>query len=93
MKAIQLAKKLLVIAKNKSLKINKKVKIIFVKDRPGHDFRYALNSNKILQKLRWRAKISLHLGLSQTLDWYLNNKSFFYSVSKKLHINRLGLKL
>ena len=89
---VQLAQKLLIIAKNKSLKINKKVKIIFVKDRPGHDFRYALNSSKILQKLEWKAKISLHLGLSQTLDWYLNNKSFFYSVSKKLHINRLGLK-
>ena len=57
---VNLTKKLLKIAKNKSLKINKKVKIIFVKDRPGHDFRYALNSNKILKKLRWKTKISLH---------------------------------
>ena len=89
---VNLTKKLLKIAKNKSLKINKKVKIIFVKDRPGHDFRYALNSNKILKKLRWKTKISLQEGLSQTLDWYINNKSFFNSVSKKLHINRLGLK-
>ena len=89
---VSLTKKLLLIGKNKSLKINKKVKIMFVKDRPGHDFRYALNSNKILKKLRWKAKISLHEGLSQTLDWYINNKSFFNSVSKKLHINRLGLK-
>jgi len=89
---VNLTKKLLKIVKNKSLKINKKVKIMFVKDRPGHDFRYALNSNKILKKLRWKTKISLHDGLSQTLDWYINNKSFFNSVSKKLHINRLGLK-
>ena len=89
---VSLTKKLLKIAKNKSLKINKKVKIIFVKDRPGHDFRYALNSNKILKKLRWKTKISLHEGLSQTLDWYINNKSFFNSVPKKLHIDRLGLK-
>ena len=89
---VNLTKKLLKIVKNKSLKINKRVKIIFVKDRPGHDLRYALNSNKILKKLGWKAKISLNKGLSQTLDWYLNNKSFFYSVSKKLHINRLGLK-
>ena len=89
---VSLTKKLLKIAKNKSLKINKKVKIIFVKDRPGHDFRYALNSNKILKKLRWKTKISLHDGLSQTLDWYINNKSFFNSVSKKLYINRIGLK-
>ena len=90
---INLTKKLLKIAKNKSLKINKKVKIVFVKDRPGHDFRYALNSSKILKKLRWKAKISLQKGLLQTLDWYINNKSFFNSVSKKLHINRLGLKI
>jgi len=89
---INLTKKLLKVVNNKSFMINKKVKIIFVKDRPGHDFRYALNSNKILKKLGWRNKISLHEGLSQTFDWYINNKSFFNSVSKKLHINRLGLK-
>ena len=89
---VNLTKKLLKIVKNKSIKISKKVKIIFVKDRPGHDFRYALNSNKISKKLGWKAKISLHKGLSQTFDWYTNNKSFFNSVSKKLHINRLGLK-
>ena len=64
---------------------------MFVKDRPGHDFRYALNSKKILKKLGWKAKTPLHKGLSQTFDWYKNNKSFFDSVSKKLHINRLGL--
>ena len=89
---VNLTKKLLLIVKNKSLRINKKVKIIFVKDRPGHDFRYALNSNKILKKLGWKAKISLNKGLSQTFDWYINNKSFFNSVSKKLYINRIGLK-
>ena len=81
------------IAKNKSLRINKKVKIKFVKDRPGHDFRYALNNNKILRELGWKTKISLNLGLSQTFDWYLSNKTFFKRVSKKLYINRLGLKV
>ena len=89
---VKLTKKLLKITKNKSLKINKKVKIIFVKDRPGHDFRYALNSNKMLKKLKWKTKKSLYEGLSQTLDWYINNQSFFNSVSKKLHAGRLGLK-
>ena len=47
---------------------------------------------KILKNLGWKAKISLNKGLSQTFDWYLNNKIFFSSVSKKLYINRLGLK-
>ena len=89
---IDIAKKLLKIAKNKSLKINKKVKIKFVKDRPGHDFRYALNNKKILKRLGWKAKIPLHNGLSETFDWYLNNRAFFNSVSKRLYINRLGLK-
>ena len=90
---IDIAKKLLKIAKTKPLKINKKVKIKFVRDRPGHDFRYALNNNKILKELGWKTKISLDIGLSQTFDWYLNNKAFFKTVSKKLYINRLGLKV
>ena len=90
---IEIAKKLLKIAKNKYLKINKKTKIKFVKDRPGHDIRYALNNKKILKKLGWKAKISLEIGLSQTFNWYLNNKNFFKSISKKLYINRLGLKV
>ena len=92
-KNIDIAKRLLKIVENKSLKTNKKAKIKFVKDRPGHDFRYALNNKKILKKLGWKAKISLHEGLSETFDWYLNNKTFFKSVSKKLYINRLGLKV
>jgi len=89
---IDLAKKLIKIAKDKSLKINKNVKIKFVKDRPGHDFRYALNNKKILENLRWKTEIPLYAGLSQTFDWYMNNKEFFNSISKKHYINRLGLK-
>ena len=89
---LNLTKKLLSIVKNKSLKINSKVKIIFVKDRPGHDFRYALNNKKILNKLGWKSKIKFYTGLSKTFDWYLNNQIFFKSVSKKLYINRQGLK-
>ena len=89
---INIAKKLLKIAKSKSIKLNKNTKIKFVKDRPGHDFRYALNNNKILRKLNWKAKIPLDKGLSQTFDWYSANRTFFTSVSKKLYLNRLGLK-
>ena len=87
-----IAKKLIKIAKNKFLKLGKNVKIKFVKDRPGHDLRYALNNKKILTRLGWKAKVPLSVGLSQTFDWYLNNKTFFNSVSKKLYINRMGLK-
>ena len=93
LKNIDLAKKLIKIAKKKSLKIHKRTKIKFVKDRPGHDFRYALNNKKILNELGWKSKIPFHSGLSKTLDWYLNNKIFFKSVSKKFYVNRLGLKV
>ena len=90
---VNIAKMLLKIVKNKSLKINKKVKIKFVKDRPGHDFRYALNSNKMLREIGWKTKIPLKFGLSQTLHWYIKNKLFFKSIPKKLYDNRLGLKI
>ena len=93
LKNIDIAKKLLDIAKIKSSKISQKAKIKFIKDRPGHDFRYALNNNKIQKKLGWKTKISLHAGLLQTFNWYINNKNFFKSVSKKLYTKRLGLKV
>jgi len=89
---IDIAKRLIKIAKKKFIKVGNKVKIKFVKDRPGHDFRYALNNKKIFKKLKWKTKVPLNSGLTETFDWYLNNKNFFNSVSKKLYINRLGLK-
>lgn len=87
---ILLIKKILKIFKDKNIKIGKKVKIKFIKDRPGHDFRYALNSNKIKKYLNWKPKIDLNLGLSITIDWYLKNKKFLNNISKKLFIKRLG---
>ena len=89
---IEITKKLLKIIKNKSFRIGKNVKIKFVNDRPGHDFRYSLNSSKIKNKLNWNARVSLNSGLLQTFDWYMENNVFFKSVSKKLFDKRLGLK-
>ena len=88
---INIAKKLIQIFKKKNISIGNKVKINFVKDRPGHDFRYALNSKKIYKKLKWRSKINLNKGLTSTFDWYLKHKDFFKSVSKKYYDKRLGL--
>ena len=76
--------------KRNFLKSGKKVKINFVKDRPGHDIRYALNSNKIKTKLGWSPKINFKKGIKLTLDWYFENKSYYKSLSKKDIINRLG---
>ena len=72
------------------IKIGKKVKILFVKDRPGHDIRYALNSNKIKLKLGWKPKTNFRQGIKLTFDWYFKNKKYFKSLSKKDIIKRLG---
>jgi dTDP-glucose 4,6-dehydratase len=50
--------------------------IRFVQDRPGHDFRYALDSSKIEEELDWRPKVSLKEGLNQTIDWFLKNQKY-----------------
>ena len=89
---IDIVKKLLKMLKQNGIKVGKKVKIKFVKDRPGHDFRYSLNSKKILKKLSWKSRINLNNGLSETFRWYFTNMNFFTSVSKKLYDKRLGLK-
>ena len=74
----------------KLIKLGKKVKINFVKDRPGHDIRYALNSNKIKSMLGWYPKTSFKKGIELTLDWYFKNKSYYKTISKKDIIKRLG---
>ena len=91
-KNIDIAKKLITICKKKSLPVGKNVKIKFVKDRPGHDLRYALDSRKISKNLKWKSKIELNKGLNDTFTWYSNNKKFFISVSKKFYDKRLGLE-
>jgi dTDP-glucose 4,6-dehydratase len=88
---IDLVKKIILICKKMKIKIGNKSKIKFVKDRPGHDFRYALNSNKIYKSLKWKPKIKFDNGLKNTISWYLNNKKFLKSISKKSYNKRLGL--
>ena len=86
---LQVTKELLKNSK-KIIKLGKRVKINFVKDRPGHDVRYALNSNKIKRKLKWYPKIKFSEGIKLTLNWYFENKSYYKSLSKKDILNRLG---
>ena len=84
--------KLLLKAAKKIININSNVKVKFVKDRPGHDFRYALNSNKIKKKLNWKSKIKFNKGLYRTFLWYYKNQNYYNSFNKKDIIGRLGLK-
>lgn len=47
--------------------------ITFVEDRPGHDYRYAIDASKIDQQLKWRPEETFETGLKKTIQWYLNN--------------------
>ena len=86
---LQITKYLINIAK-KHISIGKKVKIKFVKDRPGHDLRYALNSNKIKSQLKWNSKTKIFDGLNKTFLWYYNNQKYFKNLKKKDITKRLG---
>tara|TARA_Y100001970_G_C14141459_1_gene807326 strand:- start:408 stop:1439 length:1032 start_codon:yes stop_codon:yes gene_type:complete len=90
---IDIIKKIFKIAKKNKIKVGIENRIVFVKDRPGHDLRYALNSNKIRKKMKWKHKISAAKGLEKTFNWYKNNLGYFKKISKKNITARLGLKL
>tara|TARA_B100000212_G_C27381371_1_gene537252 strand:+ start:3038 stop:4105 length:1068 start_codon:yes stop_codon:yes gene_type:complete len=64
--------------------------IEFVDDRPGHDFRYALNSEKI-KKIGWKPKYNWSNGLNETIDWYINNQDYLNRDSSMFYSGeRLG---
>ena len=86
---LQVCSQLLDISK-RLMKVGNNVEINFVKDRPGHDIRYALNSNKIIKNLGWRPKIHFIKGIKLTFDWYNKNKSYYKNLSKKDIVKRLG---
>ena len=86
---LQVSKELITTSKE-IFRLGKKVKILFVKDRPGHDVRYALNSNKIKQKLGWYPKTNFKKGIKLTFNWYFKNKSYYKSLVKKDILKRLG---
>ncbi|MGB7526460.1 dTDP-glucose 4,6-dehydratase [Sphingobacterium cellulitidis] len=55
--------------------------ITFVKDRPGHDLRYAIDANKIKNELGWTPSVTFEQGLSQTIDWFLDNQDWLEKVA------------
>ena len=86
---LEICKYLIKIAKTK-INIGKNVKIKFVKDRPGHDKRYALNSKKILNKIGWKSTTKFKYGLEKTFSWYLNNDNYYKSINKLDITKRIG---
>ena len=77
------------------IKPSKKVKtyrdlIVFVKDRPGHDFRYAIDSTKIKNELGFTPKETIDKGLRKTIKWYINNQNWINNIKLKYNQERLG---
>lgn len=55
--------------------------ITYVKDRPGHDLRYAIDASKIKNELGWKPSVTFEQGLEKTIEWYLNNKDWLNNVT------------
>ena len=56
--------------------------IEFVEDRPGHDFRYSMTSEKISEELEWKVKNTFDEGLQKTVQWYLDNPDILNNISE-----------
>jgi len=67
--------------------------ISFVTDRPGHDFRYAIDASKIEKELGWTPLETFESGIEKTIQWYLNNMDWIEAVTdKNYNLERLGKK-
>ena len=67
--------------------------ITFVDDRPGHDKRYAVDSTKLKNTLKWKPRESFQSGIKKTIKWYLNNEDWWRKIQKNnYNQQRLGLK-
>ena len=89
---IDIVKKIIYSFKEIDINLANKAKFIFIKDRPGHDLRYSLNSSKIKNKIKWDCKYNFDKEIKKIIIWYIDkfNKNFF---KNKNFINRIGLKV
>ena len=89
---IEIAKKIISSFKKINNNINIKSKIHLVKDRPGHDLRYCLDSSKLRNKLKWRCNSSFNQRIDETIIWYINKFRTNYFKNKDYKY-RIGLKV
>lgn len=61
--------------------------ITYVKDRPGHDKRYAIDATKIHRELGWKPSVTFEQGLSETIDWYLSNETWLCNVTSGAYLD------
>ena len=76
---IYLANLICEIVEKKMGKKNLKELIDFVRDRPGHDRRYALDNKKVISEIKWVPKIKFEVGIKKTVDWYIGNSNLWKS--------------
>ena len=60
--------------------------ITFVKDRPGHDWRYAMDISKVRRELDWTPKVGFEQGIRDTIAWYLDNRSWWTQIQNNEHV-------
>ena len=66
--------------------------MLFRSDRPGHDFRYSIDSTKIKNELNWTPKETFDTGLIKTIEWYLNNETWWKKIHNHIYKQeRLGI--
>ena len=66
--------------------------ITFVQDRPGHDFRYAIDSSKLINELGWEPKETFSSGIRKTIQWYIDNKQWWLDIQNNTYQQeRLGV--
>jgi dTDP-glucose 4,6-dehydratase len=61
--------------------------ITYVKDRPGHDRRYAIDATKINRELGWKPTVTFEQGLSETIDWFLSNSEWLNNITSGAYQN------
>ena len=67
--------------------------IEFVKDRPGHDMRYAIDPSKLMSEFSWKPKFDFEIGIKKTIDWYIDNSVWWNRIlSGKYKLERIGIK-
>ena len=65
---------------------SKRELITYVKDRPGHDFRYAIDASKIERELSWKPSVQFEEGIRRTIDWYRNNDEWLQRVRNQSYL-------
>ena len=92
MQNIDIMKKIISIFKEINNDKKYEPKFLLVKDRPGHDVRYSLDSSKLKKNLNWKCKINFNEGIKNTIFWYIKNFKNNFFENKKFS-KRIGLKV